>query len=242
MTQDVYGRPTSASQAAELGYWERNRLEHWNQDWRRYLEFFPFHEINWTTHHVLDVGSGPVSILEYVAPPGARVSAFDALAEDYNRLFPDKRVAIVDSLPVGPFDRILMLNMLDHMADPEELLLEIRKRLSADGEIWLHVHVERPYPSDEHPQHFQFWQLNLLLSRYFQLRRVRLFRDGPVWPYAWCAVCGPRRGGALERAFAIAWADVVCAVARVWFLIFRTAVRATKKLGLRRILPAHLRF
>lgn len=230
----VAGRPSDRSQAAEWDYWQRNRLEHWTHDWRRYLNYFPFDKIDFGSQSVLDVGSGPVSILEYVAPPAADVCAVDALADNYNTLVPDKRIAIQSELPDRTFDIALLLNALDHMEDPGELLDVICARVKPGGELWLHVHIERPYPSDEHPQRFSFRGLNRLLGSRFTLRRVRIYRDGPVWPYAWCAIATPGASN-LGR---ILLADVTCAIARAWVFTFRAAIKGIKVIGMRSALPA----
>lgn len=237
----VPGRPSERSQAAEWRYWQDHRLDHWSQEWRRYLRYFPFDAIDFERESLLDVGSGPVSILEFVSPRGAQVVAVDALADQYNELMPDKRIAIQKELPDRRFDRVLLLNALDHMDAPTELLDTLAIRLKPQGELWLHVHIERPYPSEEHPQRFAYWQLNRMVSKVFDLVRVRIYRDGPVWPYAWCGICWPRRRNTRQRALSIVTADVTCSIARAWVFAFRAGVKGTKMAGLRSLLPVHLR-
>ncbi len=210
------GAPTEQSLSAELAYWERNELRLWRRDLERYRGFFPFAQLDWAREQIADVGSGPFSVLEVFAPPEARVVAVDALADEYNARFPDKRYPIVQALPDQRFSLILLLNALDHMEAPDELLAVLEAHLAPGGQLWLHVHIERPYPTDEHPQRFTFAQLNRLLSHRFDLVRVRLRGDGGPWPIAWSAILAPRQHSATARAATVVWADITCTVARGW--------------------------
>lgn len=235
------GRPAEETQSAELRYWRTRGLADWEVHWKRYLPYFPFESLDFGRHSFLDVGSGPLSILERLAPKDADVVACDALADAYNALVPEKKFPIVRDLPSRRFSRVFLFNMLDHMEDPAGFLREVRDRLADDGEIWLHVHINRPFSPEEHPQKFRYWRLSRLLQESLDLESVRLRCDGRLWPYAWCAIAVPRRRSAPRRAFDRLLADLVVTVNYAGFLGRRAVVKGMKLLGLRRLLPVEYR-
>jgi SAM-dependent methyltransferase len=235
------GRHRPETQAHELAYWEGRGLRDWASLERRYDALFPLGSLDFRRERVLDVGSGPLSIFERFAPAGADVTPFDTLAASYNRLVPDKKFAVRDTIPDGEFSLIVLFNMIDHMDDPAGLLDDLRSRLAANGRLWLWVHLDRPYSPEEHPQEFRFWQIPALLHRSFDVARCGLVRAGPLFPYAFWSVCHPRSDGRARDL------RLLSSVTRVgmqygWFHAVRGAVKGAKLLGLRRFLPPALRF
>src|SRR5882757_7397636 len=137
------GSPRPENQAAELSFWE-SHLSHWNIHLPAYIRALPFDSIDYARTTILDVGSGPISIFEKMAPQGARVTGYDTLADDYNRIATDKRFPIVGTLPAERFGLITSFNCLDHMDRPDELLATLAPLLERGGHLWIYVHIGRP--------------------------------------------------------------------------------------------------
>lgn len=205
---------------------------------------FPISELDFSSLKILDVGSGPISVFEAIAPKGAHVIPYDSLADEYNRLLPNKKFSIRKEIPGGPYDVVSNLNCLDHMDDPAEMLEMLKAHLAATGELWIYVNIDRPYEPELHPQDFRFWSLTALIHRHFAIVKCGLIREGRLFPYAWWGICRERRASALgaSRSPWLALLILKCALEYGWFHGVRAAVKAVKLVGLRRWLPADLRF
>jgi SAM-dependent methyltransferase len=97
---------------------------------------------------VLDVGAGIGTFTELLAPLCALVVAVEAdpeFARILERRFANyANVEVVHaeaerSLPAGPFDSIVCINVLEHIADDDEALTSFRARLSPGGTLLLLV-------------------------------------------------------------------------------------------------------
>ena len=241
---DRPGRPSNASQQGEFEA-ARRWVEEFPPEAERnpiYDRLFAPASLSWHRLRVLDVGAGPISIFENVAPASADVVAYDTLAERYNTLTPNKKFPIVSALPDRQFTLISILNCLDHMDEPRELLDHVAPRLASDGAVWIYCNVDQPFDPTLHPQDFRFWQLVLLVGRYFDIERCGLVREGPLFPYGWLAICGARRRTPPARALAGIRFTLRCAAQYGWFGAVRAAVKALKLIGGRRLLPPELRF
>jgi SAM-dependent methyltransferase len=207
------------------------------------MRALPFESIDYSRTVILDVGSGPISIFEKIAPPSARVIGYDSLADDYNRLITEKRFPIVSRLPAEPFGLITSFNCLDHMDRPDELLNALVPSLEPGGHVWIYVHIGRPWEPELHPQDFRFWNLISLMNRPFRLLRCGLVRDGLLFPYAWWGICRDRTSKRtfIERPREAFW-NAVCAMHFASFHGIRAVVKTLKVIGLRRILPEAYRF
>jgi SAM-dependent methyltransferase len=237
------GRPHADSQSRELHYWEHSGgVAHFDLHLRYYQRVFPFTAVPFNSARVLDVGAGAVSVWERMAPASASIVPFDPLADDFNRIAPDKKFPIRSELPAGPFDLISIFNCLDHMDAPSELLAALRPRLAPGGRLWIYVHIDRPFDPDEHPQLFRFWHPARLVSEHFRIERCGLSRETLVYPYAWWGICSPKRGGAVAAGLRTAAWTVVCGAYYARFHATRAAIKALKLLGLRRLLPPPYRF
>ena len=236
------GSPRPENQAAELSFWE-SHLAHWNIHLPAYIRALPFDSIDYGRTAILDVGSGPISIFENIAPPSARVTGYDSLADEYNRLATEKRFPIVSRLPAERFGLISSFNCLDHMDRPDELLAALVPSLEPGGRVWIYVHIGRPFEPELHPQDFRFWHLIRLTNRPFRLLRCGLVQDGLLFPYAWWGVCRDRTSERtmLEWPREAFW-NAVCAVHFSCFHGIRAVVKGLKMIGLRRILPEAYRF
>ena len=239
------GRPSDAAQDGEF-----ESARHWVQTaYAPEAERNPIYDrlfapaaIDWTSARVLDVGAGPVSVFEAPAPPGADVVAYDTLAPRYNALVPGKKFPIVDTIPPGSFSLISILNCLDHMDAPAELLELVAPRLAPGGTAWIYCNIDQPFDPTLHPQDFRFWDLVLLIGRFFDVQRCGLVREGPLFPYGWWAVCGPKRRGRLAAAAAAVRFILRCGVQYAGFYAARAVVKAIKLAGGRRLLPKPLQF
>jgi hypothetical protein len=188
------GSPTNVSQRGELDFWHHHP-EGWNWNLPHYRKVFAFDAIDWNAE-ILDIGSGPRSVFEEVAPPSARVIPSDTLAEEYNRLIPEKRFPVVAVIPPRQFLLVTMFNMIDHMDQPRALLKQVSQNLHAQGELWLYVHLDRPFDPEEHPQCFRFWQVAPLMQEFFTIKNCGcVLETDPPWVKAFWCVCQTKRSG-----------------------------------------------
>lgn len=242
---DFPGRPGDTAQRGEFEAareWVQSAYEPEGERNPIYDRLFNPAGVTWTSTSVLDVGAGPVSIFEHVAPPTADVIAYDSLAAEYNGLVPHKKFPITATIPDRAFDLVAILNCLDHMDDPDELLAHVVPYLHDRGTAWIYCNIDQPYDPRLHPQDFRFWQIIALVGRHLDIDRCGLVREGHLFPYAWWAICRPRRRRPATRLFRHARFNVVCAAQYTWFYAVRAAVKAVKILGGRPLLPKELRF
>ena len=171
------GNPAETSQRGELDYWQHNS-QSWNLKMQYYRQVFPFESIDYT-REILDIGSGPRSVFEDVAPQHAKVIPSDTLADEYNLLVPDKRFRVIANIPDRRFGLITMFNMIDHMNKPDELLAQVAQHLEGRGELWLYVHLDRPFDANLHPQCFRFWEVAPLMQKFFTIKTCGLCNEVP---------------------------------------------------------------
>jgi hypothetical protein len=223
-------------------FWEAHP-DQWQRHLPTYRRLFPFDRIDYAKTNILDVGSGPMSVFEALAPADARVIPYDTLAAQYNTLLPQKRFTTVDYLTAGPYGLITLFNCLDHMDRPAELLDRLSSLLDGDGEVWICCHINRPYDAEAHPQDFRFWQLIGITDTTFRLRRCGLARDGVLFPYVWWGVLGRRTQPMSfydwpRRTAFVSW----CALQFAQFHTKRAVIKLVKIIGLRGLLPQPFRF
>lgn len=65
-------------------------------------------------------------------------------------------------IPQGPFDRILSVEMLEHMRNYARVFEELARRLTPDGKVFIHVFTHR-----NHPYLFEVQDESDWMSRYF---------------------------------------------------------------------------
>ncbi|MGH9465545.1 MAG: glycosyltransferase [Thermoanaerobaculia bacterium] len=118
----------------------------------------------WQVREVLDVGCGPGHVARECERQGAQVTAVDRVAPavPVTRFFPCDLDA--GPLPVDPFsfDAILLLDVLEHLADPERFLIELRTRGGAAAEVATRPRLLVTTPNVA----FVAVRLNLLLGRF----------------------------------------------------------------------------
>lgn len=241
------GKPSAASQAGELASAERwvARRYHAGEPLNLLYELlFGLSRVDYAAASVLDIGAGPISVFEQAAPAGADVVPYDTLADSYNSLIPDKKFPVVSRIPERRFGLVALLNCLDHMDEPEELLVEAGRHLAPGGTLWVYVNIDRPYEPALHPQDFKFWGIIPLVHRQFEIARCGLVREGRLFPYAFWAVGGPRRHWPAPGLRGLWRAALVarCGLQYVRFHAARAAVKAVKLAGLGKLLPPELRF
>lgn len=236
------GQPSQISQAGELEAaheWAHRVYDGSLGGVPLYDELFPIRTLDYSRTKVLDVGAGPISVFEPIAPEGAAIVPYDTLAREYNKLLPHKKFAIRDSLPDGRFDVVALLNCLDHMDEPEALLQAVHQNVDESGRLWLFVHLDQPYDAVLHPQDFAFWSLIAMTERHFRILDCGLTREGPLYPYVWWAICDKHQ--TLGTIRATTWWFLKCATSYARFHAARAVVKLFRILGLRRLLPEPLR-
>jgi len=109
---------------------------------------------------ILDVGSGPSSHLYDIE---ARIKvAIDPLMDKYEKItknyeFPNDDVIKLkgrgEELPFTSesFDFVFTFNGIDHWADWQKGILEIKRVLKKNGKLLLYVVFDRPNPNPHHP-------------------------------------------------------------------------------------------
>lgn len=240
MTPSLAGQHRPETQAKELEYWEKHGgVTEFDRHLSSYQKVFPFDSLDYSKHRILDVGSGPISIFENLAPNNAMVVPYDTLAAEYNRIAPVKKFKVIDEIPAARFDLITLFNMLDHMDEPAELLGLLRNYLAPQGRVWVFVHLDRPFSPEEHPQCFRLWQVNPLLSKFFLIESCGLIQEGNFV----CAWWGIMRENNDSRAKLLSTAFMPKIF--VQYSLFwgrRAAIKWMKVVGLRKMLPSHLRY
>jgi Methyltransferase domain len=228
----VVGRPGEYAQSKELEYW-RDHAHKVGYDIHlsTYMRLFPFSSIDYTRDSVFDVGSGPVSSFESIAPADATVVPYDPLADEYNKIVKNKRFPICGSIPARRFTLITLFNVIDHMHQPSELLEELTNHLEENGSLWLYVHIDRPFTPAEHPQCFRFWQIIPLVGRYFDIQYCGLTRQSGLWPYAFWAICKPRQKA---RPFRSAPFIAKLGIQKYYFHFVRLVYKVARLTGLKR--------
>ncbi len=115
------------------------------------------------TATLLDVGCGPGFIAQRCRADGIRVTGLDAhpplpgMVDAFHRVDLDR-----DELPVDPFDFdcVLLLDVIEHLSDPEGFLVGLRNRSAADRPAAARVILSTPNVA------FAAVRLNLLLGRF----------------------------------------------------------------------------
>ncbi len=120
---------------------------------------------------VVEIGAGPYPAVA-AAPRWRRAVAVDPLARSYAEegLLPAAadHITYLEAageripLPAGFADLVIIENALDHVSDPEAVLLEIRRLLREGGLLWLLVDLSN-YTDHMHPHPFNEERLRALL-------------------------------------------------------------------------------
>jgi SAM-dependent methyltransferase len=121
---------------------------------------------------VVEIGAGPYPAVA-TAPAWRRAVAVDPLAKGYARegLLPPacNRITYIDAagedvpLASGFADLVIIENALDHVTDPEAVLMEIRRLLRPEGLLWLLVDLST-YSDHMHPHPFSEARIRALLA------------------------------------------------------------------------------
>ena len=86
----------------------------------------------------------------------------------------------------GSFDTVLCLEVIEHLMNPLQLLLQIHKVLNHDGSIFLSTPKHKPHFlwGRHHFTEMDEYRLKALVNRAgFQVVRKQLFRTMPFWWY-----------------------------------------------------------
>lgn len=99
----------------------------------------------WVRGRVLDVGSGRGELARWVPVEDYLGTDFDSEALAAARKRYPAHHFIEDPLPAGPFDTIVALSVIEHVADPATFLTRFRERLTPRGRVVLST----PHPQFE---------------------------------------------------------------------------------------------
>ena len=201
------------AQAAELEFWKTcwhhpvYKDVNLEEYWREQTDLLGVEPQSLAGKSVLDLGCGPVGIINFLPVDGPRW-AIDPLFHLYTQRIerPGVRFSIARGeavpFPSESMDVVFCFNVLDHVADAEAVLADVRRLLRADGTLYVMVHT---FPSwlkgllffdRPHTYHWDRGDVRGLLERAgFKLKRERhqrrRFRLGAadylkpwLWPYA----------------------------------------------------------
>jgi SAM-dependent methyltransferase len=203
------------AQAAELEFWRGWRRIHVYRDlhledyWREQMELLGVEPQTINGKTVLDLGCGPVGIVNFLPPTGTRW-AVDPLLHRYSERIAAAGVGFCAGcgewlpFPNESMDVVFCFNVLDHVSDAGAVLREIYRVLRPAAQLYLMVHT---FPSwlkhmlffdRPHTYHWSRLDLRKLLkSAGFYLRRElhrpRKFRLRPADyfnPSLWRYVAG----------------------------------------------------
>lgn len=158
---------------------------------------------------ILDVGCGPYGILKGLAHISEeekniefKLVGVDPLMNFYKSLKNYPEVAYLElyesqgeKLPFesSSMDYVFSTNVIDHVENPEKVILEISRVIKDDGIFCPSVHVVRPYLKlfaplikyfdKNHPHHFTEESFSAILSKGFKsikvVNRITMFQDHP---------------------------------------------------------------
>jgi SAM-dependent methyltransferase len=142
--------------------------------------------------HVLEVGSGSGHLARLFAAAGARVTVFEPSHGLTPAMLPETGITLIPSLYPGsgehvPADLIICRQVLEHLANPAEVLACFARDLTAGGALYLEVPdaayvTEKAAVQDLHAQHVQYFDeahLIALAGRAgFEAVRTKAIKDG----------------------------------------------------------------
>lgn len=237
---DFPGKTVTDNTKFELDYWEKyGGVKKFDLHLPVYQKIFPMMELDYEKEAILDIGSGAISVFEKMAPTNANIIPFDILASDYNRIAPLKKFQIQNEIPKeSDFSLITLFNMLDHVDDPEDLLVFVLSHLRTDGRLWMATHIGQPHGKLGHPQNFSCRSLIRLVSKFFSIQSCGIIREGIPIPYLWFGVL--RHKGMPGRNIFIK--EILLSLKYFCLQAIRIFFKILRFIGFRRILPLAWRF
>lgn len=122
--------------------------EHYPLKESRYSSHYYLERLGWSGQRILDIGCGEGFVAERLKALGNRVTGVDILDQprcreameayfrcDLTRDLPSG----LDPLPSAAFDKILLMDVLEHLPRAELLLQACRRLLAPDGEVFISV-------------------------------------------------------------------------------------------------------
>jgi hypothetical protein len=232
---DFPGKTVTDNTKFELDYWEKyGGVKKFDLHLPIYQKIFPMMNLDFEKEVILDGGSGAISVFEKLAPANAKIVPFDILASDYNRIVPLKKFQIQNEiLRESSFSLITLFNMLDHVDDPEDLLIFVSSHLRNNGRIWMATHIGQPHGKLGHPQNFSCRTLIRLVSWFFSIQSCGVIREGIPIPYLWFGILGPKSIPGQN----IFINEILLSMEYFRLQASRIFFKVLKLIGLKRILP-----
>lgn len=176
-------RRPAIKEEEELAYWQdRKRIEgeFHNSHYREFqTTHFGFTDDDMRGKRLLDVGCGPRGSLEWADMAGERIG-LDPLADEYLKLGADRHkmkyiAAPSEKMPfeAGHFDFVFSFNSLDHVADVDATIAEIKRVVRPGGFFLLLTDVNHA-PTPCEPQTFD-WDIQDRFLPEFELLESRRY-------------------------------------------------------------------
>jgi 2-polyprenyl-3-methyl-5-hydroxy-6-metoxy-1,4-benzoquinol methylase len=114
----------------------------------KYSSHYYFERLTGTNQRVLDIGCGEGFMAEKITAQGNRVVGIDVLSRPAREsVFEDYVCAdlshgmgkAIEQLPEKSFDKILLMDVLEHLVRPEQLLQDCQKLLKSSGQLLVSV-------------------------------------------------------------------------------------------------------
>jgi len=241
-TENIPGGYDEETSRFELDYWENfGGTDVFDLHFEAYSKCFPILSLDFERENILDIGSGAVSVFEKTAPAKAGITPYDLLADDYNRIAPNKKFPIQNRISQqARFSLITLFNMIDHVVDPVEILEFADHHLEKKGQLWLAVHLYQPHGPKGHPQNFSCSSIVGLVSTHFRIDRCAVIRESVPIPYLWVAELSKREKQ--QSSLVLAWFKYKAYLRYFRFQSVRALVKAIKLAGLRPLLPKTWQF
>jgi len=171
-------------QRHELEWWRNNHIDV-NWLWNTYLDVFE----PWLREFecVVDIGCGPMPIFCSPRIQGERWIAVDPLFEEYNSIpyytkYHSGKIEFANEagqVASNSADGVFCLNALDHVQDPGNMLVHLRRILKPGGRLYLFVDIDKPTD----PMHLHTIRRDWLLSKLSVLKLIEL-KMNKSWKFA----------------------------------------------------------
>ncbi|VAV84864.1 hypothetical protein MNBD_DELTA01-618, partial [hydrothermal vent metagenome] len=120
-----------------------------------YITFLKDRGVTFSDKRILDVGTGGGSFLFVCKKEGPAyilgIEPSKAATEMAQSFCVNEDVEVINGClndypveKIGKFDVVTMIGVIEHLSDPREILVSIRKYLTDDGVLYVHTHDESP--------------------------------------------------------------------------------------------------
>ena len=173
--------PWGEAQKWEKAWWTEDKYEGEKQKQALYAPFMGIYDLNFNTKSILDLGCGPVSMLQRAT--FKKATAVDPLDYDDVKIYSSfgiKRVVMSaeDFTADEPHDEVWIYNVLQHVRDPQQVIESAKRNCIKGGTIRMFEWVDMP-PHVGHPHELKerLFELNFGEGWHKQLWSTGTMKD-----------------------------------------------------------------